>query len=736
MAGEQRRDALEEGRLGERAGGREEAEDGPLDAVGERDRRGLPVRRVGQPPAAGLDLDEPRVARPGQLVADEREQALDGVLRRLAAGRRPGRGDRGRRRRADDPVRAGRARRAAARRAGAAAVRGSSRDSGAGRSSGSVEADRCGARRRRQPAELAGAVEADQDLAEEPLVAGRLAPGAQGLDRDVGDGPRGLRRGERAAGRSARAARTGRGPGTRSGSPAPPGDRRQADVGAGPRPRRPSRARRQELDRPRRRRRRRRPAGRSTQPVAGAPTPPRTAADERLRPAVDEQDDPPVAGHRRRRPPRSARPIAAACQLHGAPQRRPDQRRRSAAATRPRGRGPRRSRGTPHASRSRLGRTGGWPRTRRIRGGGGRPAVRRRRRRAGARRPDGLDERRGPPSRSPRRGCAGPRRAAPGAAPARPPSSRWTKPRTSRNAVLEREPRVALAPLGRRRAAGRARRRSAAPAVRPGLRRQPARRQDRVQEGQPQGGEHRGGAQVALDPLEDRGQPDQLARRVEVEQLVDEASRAPSTAGNRSRSAARTSSTPTSASARARSSSSSGRLALLASRRAGRGRRCSGSGGRSGAARRPAGSGARRSTRPDDLVDDERPAAGGAAGRVQVADRDLEARLAARRGGHPLERGVEVADVRRPQDDLGEHPGQRARLERDRRGAAGRPPRGRPSRRDRTGRRRRRRRSSAARSAPRPGPAGGGGANRSNAGSEKPGSEVRRALRDPSSGRC
>ena len=64
--------------------------------------------------------------------------------------------------------------------------------------------------------------------------------------------------------------------------------------------------------------------------------------------------------------------------------------------------------------------------------------------------------------------------------------------------------------------------------------------------------------------------------------------------------------------------------------------------------------------------------------------------VAARRGGHPLEGGVEVADVRRPQDDLGEHPGQRARFERDARDAGGRPRPGPPSRRARTGRRRRR----------------------------------------------
>ncbi len=70
--------------------------------------------------------------------------------------------------------------------------------------------------------------------------------------------------------------------------------------------------------------------------------------------------------------------------------------------------------------------------------------------------------------------------------------------------------------------------------------------------------------------------------------------------------------------------------------------------------------------RPDDLVDDEGPAARRAAGREHVADRDLEAGFTPRRGGQALEGGVEVADVRRSQHDLGEHPSERARFERDR----------------------------------------------------------------------
>ncbi len=65
---------------------------------------------------------------------------------------------------------------------------------------------------------------------------------------------------------------------------------------------------------------------------------------------------------------------------------------------------------------------------------------------------------------------------------------------------------------------------------------------------------------------------------------------------------------------------------------------------------------------PDELVGGEHPLARRATRREQLADRDLEAGLATRRGGHRLEGGVEVAEVRRPQDELREEPGQRARF--------------------------------------------------------------------------
>ena len=79
VAAEQRRDALEEGGLGERAGGREQAEDGPLDAIGERDRGLREVVAVGQPPAARFDLDEAALGRAAELVADEAEQPVDRI---------------------------------------------------------------------------------------------------------------------------------------------------------------------------------------------------------------------------------------------------------------------------------------------------------------------------------------------------------------------------------------------------------------------------------------------------------------------------------------------------------------------------------------------------------------------------------------------------------------------------------------------------------------------------------
>ena len=88
--------------------------------------------------------------------------------------------------------------------------------------------------------------------------------------------------------------------------------------------------------------------------------------------------------------------------------------------------------------------------------------------------------------------------------------------------VLEGEPRVALAPLRPTPAASRARRRSAAAPIRPGASVRRLAGRMRVQEGESQRRQDGRGPQVALDPVDDRGQADQLARRVEGEQLVDQ----------------------------------------------------------------------------------------------------------------------------------------------------------------------------------------------------------------------
>ena len=68
-------------------------------------------------------------------------------------------------------------------------------------------------------------------------------------------------------------------------------------------------------------------------------------------------------------------------------------------------------------------------------------------------------------------------------------------------------------------------------------------------------------------------------------------------------------------------------------------------------------------TFPLDLVDGQGPAAGAAGRREQLGDREPEARLAVRRRRERRERRVEVAQVGRPEDQLGEEAGERAALE-------------------------------------------------------------------------
>src|SRR6185436_11886151 len=70
-------------------------------------------------------------------------------------------------------------------------------------------------------------------------------------------------------------------------------------------------------------------------------------------------------------------------------------------------------------------------------------------------------------------------------------------------------------------------------------------------------------------------------------------------------------------------------------------------------------------TLPFELVDRQRPAARDALRREHVVDREAQAGLAVWRGAEGGERSVEVAEIGRPKDDLGEEPGQRAGLERE-----------------------------------------------------------------------
>ena len=191
--------------------------------------------------------------------------------------------------------------------------------------------------------------------------------------------------------------------------------------------------------------------------------------------------------------------------------------------------------------------------------------------------------------------------------------------------VLEGEPRVAFAELDpalRPDVAGR----DAHAGGSPRTGRQAAGRQDRMEQGETKRGEDRGGPQVRLDPLEDRAEADELARRMQVEQLVGEGLRALDAGEARAkRGAHRVRPDVGRHSPQVigieRRLALLGTAALVAADRAAvvpGDRSC------------PAGHAGLVVDRPDDLVDDERPAARRAARREQVADRHLEARFATR----------------------------------------------------------------------------------------------------------
>ena len=241
------------------------------------------------------------------------------------------------------------------------------------------------------------------------------------------------------------------------------------------------------------------------------------------------------------------------------------------------------------------------------------------------------------------------------------------KPRTDPDPVLEGEPRVALAPL----AAARRPDPAALDPERPDPARvavEAARRQQGVEEAEAERGLDGRGPEVALDPVEDRVEADELARRVEIEQAVDEVRAALDDAGI-DRGAARgpRRSPPGSPAPGRRSASSRSARPLLAAAAlaaadgaavvlADRSR------DRAGA--RPASSGGRRSRSTSSIVERS-----GRTSRSGVTNSSPTAtfRLDWRRGEarHRLERRIEVAEVRRPEDELGEEAGQRRRLEAD-----------------------------------------------------------------------
>ena len=310
------------------------------------------------------------------------------------------------------------------------------------------------------------------------------------------------------------------------GSPAPPGSGEQDHVRARAWPagdRRPTRA-----ARARRRRRCRGPASGSLAPrhPVARRDPAEHRRDEALRPRR------PRAGTRsarpsraRARPPRRLRVIAAACQPHDGRTAGPNSGSSGSvwAASRPSTqavavvlpREPVRDWGAAAVSRRRGGSRGRLPPRARCSASSSSAPHRGRRR---------LLEDRG--RRRPRRGSGGPRRGAPGPGPTRrsPAAGRsraraGCRPRTRATGCARATGRT---PGGFRwppaiRSGGDAR---------PGVVASRLRGRERVEEREAQRRLDRRGAQVLLDPLEDRAERRQLPRRVEVEELEREVARA------------------------------------------------------------------------------------------------------------------------------------------------------------------------------------------------------------------
>ena len=179
-----------------------------------------------------------------------------------------------------------------------------------------------------------------------------------------------------------------------------------------------------------------------------------------------------------------------------------------------------------------------------------------------------------------------------------------------------------------------------------------------VEHRQPERGLDRRGAELALDPLEDRRERVELARRVEVEQLVGErlAALEDREPVAQVRPAPRA---PVGVERPAEVVRVERRLALLAAAEL-----VAAHGAAVVLADGPRAAGLPSSSvglgGPGQLVEVDRPLAGRAAARVAIGDGRLEAGLAARGRGQRLDRGVEVAQVGRPEDDLREQPVERA----------------------------------------------------------------------------
>ncbi len=226
--------------------------------------------------------------------------------------------------------------------------------------------------------------------------------------------------------------------------------------------------------------------------------------------------------------------------------------------------------------------------------------------------------------------------------------------------VLERKPRVALAKLGPRLRAD-VTRRDAQRARLARLGREPAGRQDRVQQRQAERGQDRRGPEVPLDPFQDGPESDQLAIRMEIEQFIGEVlgaihDREAREHGSTHRCGPDIGRCPPQVVGVQRRLTAFGPATLVAA---------DGAAVVAGQRLDPPGDPGVVADRPDHLVDDQRTAARSASRREVIADRGLEAGLTPGRGGHALERRIEVPDVGRSQHDLGEHPRQRARFERD-----------------------------------------------------------------------